>query len=62
MKTIKTICPYCENEVARHLYFDERGLVETDIKCKCGYHYSDSYGRIEITLPDELLEPEGKEK
>lgn len=31
-------------------WYDESGLVETDRKCQCGYHYSDSYGSTEITL------------
>jgi hypothetical protein len=26
-------------------WYDERGIIEIDIQCECGYHYSLSYGK-----------------
>jgi Zn ribbon nucleic-acid-binding protein len=45
-KEAPTYCPRCEDECKVEKFHDEIGLVETDVKCKCGYHYNWSYGHI----------------
>lgn len=58
MNSRKVECPCCGDDCIEQRWYEEVGLVETDIKCKCGYHYSDSYGRVEVILPDEASETE----
>lgn len=52
MNQKRVICPCCGSKCIQREWYEEVGLVETDIQCKCGYHYSDSYGRVEINLPN----------
>ena len=54
------VCPICGEPLKVSKYFEDiwggQALVETDAKCKCGYHYNYSYGVLEITMPDYVEE------
>jgi Zn ribbon nucleic-acid-binding protein len=55
-KKAPTYCPRCDNECKVVNYREEGiGIVETDVKCKCGYHYNWSYGHA-TTDEDEQSE------
>ena len=40
-----SLCPDCQRMAKLKTWYDERGIIEIDIQCECGYHYSLSYGK-----------------
>ena len=43
-----SLCPDCQRLARLRTWYDERGIIEIDIKCECGYHYSWAYGKETI--------------
>ena len=41
---MKITCPRCGEEATKTNWYDEAGIVEINIVCKCGYHYNWAYG------------------
>ena len=54
------VCPVCGSALKVKKHFEEmwghKELVETSVKCKCGYSYSFAYGKEEIEYPEEKSE------
>ena len=44
-------CPFCGEPLKHRTWSDERGIVETDDKCQCGYRRNLSFGYETIELP-----------
>jgi len=48
MRKRKVVCPDCRGIALERRWYDRKGLVEKDRKCKCGHHYNWSYGHVFI--------------
>ena len=49
MPTGNALCPDCQRMAKLKTWYDGMGwLVEVDVQCECGYHYSLAYGKETI--------------